>query len=175
MKKFTKALLLVLAAVMLVAVSACAPSTSRERKEVVIILDLQAYAGEITVSEGVDPYAEGQKFKTLELTTQAGTLYEALEELTAEQKFTYSGTVSSATGVMIDTVDNVKADYYGDPSASYMIYCSSTDYANTEWGTYTLLPEIYGESEAVLGSAIAGISSLPLEDGGVYVILYQVW
>lgn len=168
-------MVLLMAALLMVAVTACAPSTSRDRKTITFILDMQAYAGDIAVSEGVEAYPDGQKFKVFELTTQAGTLYEAMEELSAEKKFSYSGTISTATGVMIDTVDNVKADYYGDPSASYMIYCSSTEYANTEWGTYTLLPAVYGETETQLGSAIFGISSLPLEDGGIYVILYQVW
>ena len=53
-----------------------------------------------------------------------------------------------------------------DWSASWMLYTSDEEMANTAWGTY----EYNGET---LGSAIVGAEALPVADGESYMWVYQ--
>ena len=88
-----------------------------------------------------------------------GRLSDGMELLKEGGKLTYE-----TSGGMVTSI-NGKANA-ADWSASWMLYTSDEEMANTEWGTY----EYNGET---LGSAIVGAESLFVASGEFYIWVYQ--
>ena len=86
-------------------------------------------------------------------------LIEVMEYLQEENTLAFE-----VSGGMVTSI-NGKANA-ADWSASWMLYTSDAEMANTAWGTY----EYEGQT---LGSAIVGAEALPVADGEIYIWSYQ--
>ena len=86
-------------------------------------------------------------------------LIEVMEYLQEENALAFE-----VSGGMVTSI-NGKANA-ADWSASWMLYTSDEEMANTAWGTY----EYEGQT---LGSAIVGAEALPVADGEIYIWSYQ--
>ena len=66
-------------------------------------------------------------------------------------------------GTMVASIEGIANDI--DYNPCWMLYTTDDELSNTEWGTVTMEDE-------VLGSAILGADTLPVEEGESYVWAY---
>ena len=87
------------------------------------------------------------------------TLLEFMEILKGEEKLTYEISDGMITSI------NGKANTL---NTFWMIYTDDESNYNFDWGTLDY-------NEKTYGSAISGVSELPLTDGATYILVYQTF
>ena len=92
------------------------------------------------------------------------TLQDYMDALVKKDQLTYSGE-STAYGLMIDTVNDIKAD--ASKGEYWFLYSDDDEYSNGDWGTYDLNGKTYK-------STTLGASSLPIKIGCTYVLMMSV-
>ena len=89
------------------------------------------------------------------------TLKDYMDALVEKKELTYSGK-DSQYGIMLDTINNLKAD--ATKGEYWLIYSNDDEYSNESWGTYEFMGTTYK-------SATLGVSSLPIKMGKTYVFM----
>lgn len=92
------------------------------------------------------------------------TLQNYMDALVERKEFSYSGTDSS-WGIMLDTINNKKAD--AAKGEFWFIYCDDEENSSAQYGEVTLKGKKYA-------SANLGASSLPIKEGKTYVFVISI-